>query len=511
MNTCSRNFVQALFSLSVAIAATTLPAYAQSKHQVAPGETLYGLSRRYGVSMDRLREANPGLTAESLKAGMQIAIPTATPAAGTPAAMPAAAGTPAAGRQQMAPDTRQKAEPRKHKVKRKETLYGIARQYGLTVDELLAANPSVDTTRTKLKKGIELTIPEPRRQAAAVAKVRRLTVVLPLLEESVAGRRCIEFYRGMLMAIDQMRDEMQGEMVITTLNEPASGASMSHLMEQVEKSAPDVVIGPLYPGHFETVRGWVAARSKTDWLIPFSSKYPSVASQPRTILLNAPDEYKGQMAADLFVQHFRQARIVFLHEQGGDEVLFTSGLRNRLVAAGMEVADLPVGYTRDDMQKAVAAKGLTLFVPDASTNAVATKLLDQMAHVSAPNAHSRVALAGYSRWNDADSGVRSLLTRPATDVYLCMPYFHDAGSPQGARFTSDYYGWFRQSAAEGGQYAAMGHDAMLAYFGQTQRHQVGTLPVFSRIAEGGGRVNSTFVLLQFTPQGTIQQIALTNR
>ena len=75
MNTCSRNFVQALFSLSVAIAATTLPAYAQSKHQVAPGETLYGLSRRYGVSMDRLREANPGLTAESLKAGMQIAIP----------------------------------------------------------------------------------------------------------------------------------------------------------------------------------------------------------------------------------------------------------------------------------------------------------------------------------------------------------------------------------------------------------------------------------------------------
>ena len=57
----------------------------------------------------------------------------------------------------------------------------------------------------------------------------------------------------------------------------------------------------------------------------------------------------------------------------------------------------------------------------------------------------------------------------------------------------------------------MGHDAMLAYFGQTQRHQVGTLPVFSRIAEGGGRVNSTFVLLQFTPQGTIQQIALTNR
>lgn len=286
---------------------------------------------------------------------------------------------------------------------------------------------------------------------------------------------------------------------------------MSHLKEQVEKSAPDVVIGPLYPGHFDTVRGWVAARSKTDWLIPFSSKYPSVASQPRTILLNAPDEYKGQMAADLFVQHFRQARIVFLHEQGGDEVLFTSGLRNRLVAAGMEVADLPVGYTRDDMQKAVAAKGLTLFVPDASTNAVATKLLDQMAHVSAPNAHSRVALAGYSRWNDADSGVRSLLTRPATDVYLCMPYFHDAGSPQGARFTSDYYGWFRQSAAEGGQYAAMGHDAMLAYFGQTQRHQVGTLPVFSRIAEGGGRVNSTFVLLQFTPQGTIQQIALTNR
>lgn len=495
MKSCFRNLLNPLIPLSFALATLALPAHGQSSHQVAPGETLYSLSRRYGVSMDRIRAANPGLTAENLKAGMQVNIPAAASAA---------------GRQQTTPDVQRKPSPRTHVVKRKETLYGIARQYGLTLDELVAANPSLDTTKTKLKKGTELNIPEPRKLAHAAAKVRRMTVVLPLLEQTTAGRRCIEFYRGMLMAIDQMRDEMKGEFIITTLNEPASAASMAHLKEQVEQSAPDVVVGPLYPSHFETMRGWVATNDKTEWFIPFSSKYPSVISQPQTILLNAPDEYKGQKAAELFVQHFHRARFVLLHEQGGDEVLFTSGLRNYLVAAGMEVLDLPVGYTLADMQKAVAAKGLTLFVPDASSTAVANKVLDHIAQVGVADGKGRVALAGYASWYDADHGVRQRLTRPASDVYLCMPYFHDAGSPRGSRFTTDYFGWFRQSAAEGGQYAAMGHDAMLALYGQTQRHDIGTLPVFSRIAEGGGRVNSTFVLLQFTPQGTIQQISLTN-
>ena len=40
-----------------------------------------------------------------------------------------------------------------HKVKRKETIFGIARENGLTIDELIKANPEMNTPGYELKKG----------------------------------------------------------------------------------------------------------------------------------------------------------------------------------------------------------------------------------------------------------------------------------------------------------------------------------------------------------------------
>ena len=43
-----------------------------------------------------------------------------------------------------------------HKVKRGETIYGIARSYGITESELRAANPGMERSDYVLKKGSNL-------------------------------------------------------------------------------------------------------------------------------------------------------------------------------------------------------------------------------------------------------------------------------------------------------------------------------------------------------------------
>jgi LysM repeat protein len=48
-----------------------------------------------------------------------------------------------------------------HKVKRKETIFGIARDYGLTVQELIDANPEMKAPGYELKKGTFIKIPFP--------------------------------------------------------------------------------------------------------------------------------------------------------------------------------------------------------------------------------------------------------------------------------------------------------------------------------------------------------------
>lgn len=98
-------------------------AQAQKYHRVQAGETKYGISRQYGVSIEALVKANPEI-ADGLKAGKQLRIPEVQENSVNTSA---------------APDSNE----RFHLVKEGETLYGIARQYKVSISAIKQANPGL--------------------------------------------------------------------------------------------------------------------------------------------------------------------------------------------------------------------------------------------------------------------------------------------------------------------------------------------------------------------------------
>ena len=46
-----------------------------AQHTVVAGDTLYGISRKYGVSVNDLIDVNPGVTPRSLRIGKTLRIP----------------------------------------------------------------------------------------------------------------------------------------------------------------------------------------------------------------------------------------------------------------------------------------------------------------------------------------------------------------------------------------------------------------------------------------------------
>ena len=103
-------------------------------HQVLPKETLYGIQKKYGVTDEALKQANPFLEKDGLQIGQVLTIPS----------------------NKIKKNVTESSEKTVyHIVLPKETKYSIAKQYGISLQELERKNPEVVAS---LPEGFKLLI-----------------------------------------------------------------------------------------------------------------------------------------------------------------------------------------------------------------------------------------------------------------------------------------------------------------------------------------------------------------
>ncbi|MFB9079715.1 LysM peptidoglycan-binding domain-containing protein [Flavobacterium procerum] len=128
-------------------------------HEVQPKETFYSIEKKYGISDEALKAANPFLEKTGVQIGQKLVIP--------------AKGS--------APKTASKPVKEKgsekyvyHDVQPKETKYSIAKQYNTTIEDLEKRNPEIVSS---LPVGYRLTISgtAPKTEAAETGKPAKTT------------------------------------------------------------------------------------------------------------------------------------------------------------------------------------------------------------------------------------------------------------------------------------------------------------------------------------------------
>ncbi|WP_300567142.1 LysM peptidoglycan-binding domain-containing protein [Flavobacterium sp.] len=106
--------------------AKTFATSTPKKHVVLPKETLFGISKQYNTSIEAIEKLNADALKEGVKIGMTLLIPAGNAISKTEVKKEVSSKTPVY-----------------HEVQPKETKYGIAKQYGITSEQLEKQNPEI--------------------------------------------------------------------------------------------------------------------------------------------------------------------------------------------------------------------------------------------------------------------------------------------------------------------------------------------------------------------------------
>lgn len=507
----------------------------QKFHTIQAGETLYKLTQRYGVTAQRICQANPGLSAENFRIGQVIAIP-AQPVSSEEAIIEEVKSTVS-----QTPTTPTPLKPKcrdMHKVQRKETIFSISRQYGITEAELIAANPELRTE--KLKKGKFLCIPyaqetkaetpsvkptviptddqlfdESKKEARKISTIKA-AVMLPFMTDGSGNRdeqaRMVEYYEGFLMAVDSLKEK--GVSVdLYTYDTRNNASSIKAILEKSEMKNMNIIFGPAYPDQVKPVAEF-AKKNNIRLVVPFTSKGNEVFNNPSIYQINTPQSYLYSEVYEHFLRRFTTANVIFLDAADGDKdkVEFIKGLKEELKNKRIPFTELKgEDITPESLKGAMNHIMDNVFIPTSGTNVALIKLLPQLIVTLRDNPDYRMHLFGYPEWQTYTHD--HLASFYELDTYFYSSFYTNNLFPEAVQFSSAYRKWYSKDMLNSfPKYGMLGFDTGyfflkgLSQYGNKLEEKLSKVTVtpiqtgfkFDRVNNWGGFINRKVFFVHFT-------------
>ncbi len=423
-----------------------------------------------------------------------------------------------------------------HKVKKGETVFGIAKNFGITIEELIKANPDMNALGYELKKGDYIFIPyskdakqngaaqaknKPQAAAAAekeAANAVKVGVMLPLHNVDGDGRRMLEYYRGMLMACGKLKKEGYN-IDVKAWNVPVD-ANISTTLAQQGADKCDVIFGPLYSKQVPVMSEFVR-KNDIKLVIPFSITGNDVATNPNIFqVYQSPEFFYGEVVRH-FVYRNRACNVVVIdcNDRQSDKGVFTFTLRKALAEKGIPCSVTNLKNSAESFAKVFSRTMPNIVVLNTGRspelNAAIAKL-DQLRQ-TAPKL--KISLFGYTEWlMYAKYDMEKFCSY---DTYVPTHFYYNPLSSATKAFSADYQAKFDQSMLDYmPRFALTGYDhAMFFIRGlkkkgkmftgenadkdalQTQLH-------FRRAGgQGGGMQNVGMSFIHYCTNGSIAQIS----
>ena len=424
-----------------------------------------------------------------------------------------------------------------HKVKRKETIFGIARENGLTIDELINANPEMKMPGYELRKGDYIKIPYPSNHPVAATvnqqpqmptkpvvverdmrqREIRVGVMLPLHNDNGDGKRMVEYYRGVLMACDSLR--VNGISTDVRAWNLAENADVQQVLNDPKAADCDLIIGPLYTKQLKAL-GDFALRNDIRVLIPFSINGNEVFDNSNLFQVFQNGNQTNNSYVFRFYQRFKDSHVVIIdcNDSTSTKGSFTTVLRRKLEQEGVPYTITNLKSSEGKFKQSFSTTKHNVVVLNTSRsqelNVAFAKLNGLL--MTAPTL--QISMFGYPEWLMYNR--QHLDNFYKFDTYIPSTYYMSPLSHRAEHFKKKYRWNFHQDMQPYHQrYAVTGFDQ--AYFMIKGLHMYGThftgasgmvgytplqTPLhFERIGNGGMQ-NRAILFVHYTKDNKIETI-----
>lgn len=480
-------------------------------HIVKKGETVYSISKQYGISQDALVSRNPGIDTE-LQEGKMLIIPPVFQSNSF-----------------VEPEQNQAPSHKIHIVKQEETIFGICKQYQITQEDLIKANPDVanglmagkilriplnatevaeinaaDSISTSLEKVFNS---EPKTSIeCALALPWNFAKVTETSKIDANTEKFIEFYNGMLLAADTLR-KTGLNINLHVYDSGKTDAEAQTLVSYNELKSMDFIIGPAYQSQIKTMADFALANN-VKLVIPFTSKSEEVKNNASVFQINAPQNESAADVALQIAQNFKDYNVVivsFSDPKYNDKAVWADTLKFTLDAMGVKNKDVVFSnYT--ELKKTVDKKKKNLIFPVTTNQVALNQILPIINMLKAKD--TEIAVFGFNEWQNYNSISKELFHY---DTYFTSPFFIDFKSEETIKFLKKYRSYYNAEPTNSHpMYAILGYDMMMYFCESMQKYghdfewaldkiAPSTLQSdfkFNRVGETGGFINSRHFIIE---------------
>lgn len=326
-------------------------------HDVVKGETIYGISHRYGITTDALMDANPAIRS-GLKTGMVLIIPDAATA---PAGKPTTTTTASTSTTAPLPSTASNEDIVRH------------------VESQVRA--------------------QRKRDASSIDIAVLLSFDLDAEKKSREAQYSLEFYKGFLLAVDTLR-EFDRPIHITTYDVASSTDNLKSILAKPEMKHVQVIIPPADLKGGLDIIGDFGRQNDVMVFNLFNVRDKSYLTNPAMMQASVPQDVMCAKAVEGFMDKYKKYTPVLLVKDGAsaERNQFMTDIKARLTSEGIDFVTIP--YSGDLTSESLTTLSPTtdyVFVPTQGSQRDLNRVLDSILKFRETSSGD-LTIFGYPEW-----------------------------------------------------------------------------------------------------------------